>query len=107
VLITYNRPQDLDPKQLDPAAPAADLDPAGYERQAETVDVLGTPWNCTRRRAHSDDEHRAVFSQLGDGPTEANTIAPDVPSSFREPDPDHVRVAVTSATRPAGLSGVR
>lgn len=58
MLITYSRPQDLDPQQLDPAAPAADLDPAGYECEAETV-----------------DEHCAVFGQLGDGPAEAVAIA--------------------------------
>jgi hypothetical protein len=75
VIITYSRPQDLAPKQLDPAAPAADLDPDGYECQAETVDVIGTPWSCTRRPAHTDDEHRAVFGQLGDGPAEAVAIA--------------------------------
>ncbi|NRD26495.1 hypothetical protein [Frigoribacterium sp. VKM Ac-2836] len=47
---------------------AADLDPAGYEGEAETVDVGGTPRCCTRGRGHTDDEHRAVFGQLGDGP---------------------------------------
>jgi hypothetical protein len=75
VLITYSRPQGLDPQQLDSEAPAPDLDPTGYECEAETVDVLGTPWSCTRRRGHAEDEHRAVFGQLGDGPAEAVAIA--------------------------------
>lgn len=75
MLISYSRPQDLDPQQLDPGAPAADLNPTGHECEAQTVDVLGTPWSCTRRPGHTDDEHQAVFGQLGDGPAEAVAIA--------------------------------
>ncbi|RPE73733.1 hypothetical protein [Frondihabitans sp. PhB161] len=142
MIMNYSRPQGLDPQQLDPAAPAADLDPTGDECQAETVDVDGTPWSCTRRPGHTDDEHRAVFGQLGDGPAEAvaiawayewggaghgpaspepvhtitvtitfpetaatgvdaDRIAADVLANFWECDHDHVRVAVTSSTRPA------
>jgi hypothetical protein len=142
VIITYTRPKALGLSKLDPNAPDADLDPTAYECEAETVDVLGTRWSCTRRQGHTDDEHRAVYGQLGDGPPQAvaiawayehggagyspasleavrtvtvtvtfpqsaatdalaDRIAADVLTNFWECDHDHVRVDVTSSTRPA------
>jgi hypothetical protein len=103
VLITYSRPQDLDPQQLDPEAPAPDLDPTGYECEAETVDVLGTRWSCTRRRAHTDDEHRAVFGLLGDGPAEAVAIAwahEHGGAGYGPASPEAVRTVTVTVTFP-------
>jgi len=64
---TYRRPDNLDPNTLDPAAPVADLDPSGATCGADT-DEMGEPWFCTRRPAHTDNEHRAAFDRGGAGP---------------------------------------
>jgi hypothetical protein len=72
VLTTYARPKTIG-RQVDPAALAADLDPAGATCDASTYDEYGTARRCTRRPGHDDDEHRAVSSSDEDGP--AGTVA--------------------------------
>jgi hypothetical protein len=72
--ITYERPTTIG-EQIDPAAPAADLDPTGAECAATTYDVGGFEWHCTRRPNHTDDEHRAAFDVHGGGPTGAVAFA--------------------------------
>ncbi len=67
MLITYSRPDTIG-HDVDPDAPAADLDPAGATCDASTYDVGGVPWRCTRRPGHTDAEHRAAFELHGDGP---------------------------------------
>jgi hypothetical protein len=68
VIITYERPDTLDPQQLDPEAPAADLSPTGHECGTTTYDVAGLEWHCTRAPHPGDDEHQAAFERGGEGP---------------------------------------
>lgn len=74
MLITYSRPDTIG-HDVDPDAPAADLDPTGATCDASTYDVGGVPWRCTRRPGHTDDEHRAAFELHGDGPAGAVAFA--------------------------------
>ena len=72
--ITYERPATIG-EQIDPNAPAADLDPTGAECAATTYDVGGLEWHCTRRPNHTDDEHRAA----------STSTAADPPAKSRSP----------------------
>jgi len=73
VHITYRRPSTMGARRVDPNAPDADLDISQMECEAVPRGIPG--WQCTRSTGHPDDEHRAVFGQLGDGPPEAVAIA--------------------------------
>ena len=76
MIITYQRPGRLDPHQLDPNAPAADLDPTGHECGTTSVDVAGDEWRCTRAPHAGQDEHRAAYVLDHDnGPVGAVAIA--------------------------------
>ena len=61
MIITYQRVDNLDPHQLDPQAPGAD--------------VAGIEWRCTRAPHPGEDEHRAAFERDVDGPDGAVRIA--------------------------------
>lgn len=71
MIITYERPATLDPAQLDPTAPDADLSPTGHLCGRTTYDLGGMQWHCTRAPHPGDDEHRAAFDVHGDGPAGA------------------------------------
>lgn len=68
MIITYERPTDLDPETIEPDAPPADHSPTGELCGAETYDVAGLQWHCTRAPHPSDDQHQAAFERGGDGP---------------------------------------
>ncbi|MBF4632699.1 hypothetical protein ITJ42_15880 [Clavibacter michiganensis subsp. phaseoli] len=72
--ITYERPDHLHDRELDPHAPDADLSPTGETCGKTTNDVAGMEWTCTRR-PHTDSEHRAAFEYRGDGPQGEVAIA--------------------------------
>lgn len=95
--VTYRRPDHLDPRTTDPAAPAADLDPTGATCGAETAE-MGEEWFCTRRPHHLDNEHRAAFDRGGDGPADA------VGYAWRDElyDPSPAPVAPRSGLRDTG-----
>jgi hypothetical protein len=72
--ITYERPDSLHDRELDPHAPDADLSPTGETCGTTTIDVRGMEWTCTRR-PHTDSEHRAAYEYRGDGPQGEVAIA--------------------------------
>ena len=72
VHVTYRRPDTFGSQLIDPEAPGAALDISQRECGAVPGGIPG--WQCTRPAGH-DDEHRAVFGQLGDGPPQAVAIA--------------------------------
>ncbi|MEO7018414.1 MAG: hypothetical protein ABI067_18040 [Leifsonia sp.] len=75
MIITYQRPDELEHDQLDPNAPGADLSATGDECGRATVDVAGMEWRCTRAPHPGYDEHRAAFEREGDGPEGSVAIA--------------------------------
>ena len=75
MIITYQRPNALDPHQLDQDAPDADFSPAGAVCGTTTVDTIGVPWSCSRAPHPGQDEHRATIAPAGNGPTGAVAIA--------------------------------
>ncbi|TIH36147.1 hypothetical protein [Subtercola vilae] len=75
MIITYQRPDALEPHQIDPDAPPADLSPTGAECGRTTIDVQGAEWRCTRQPHPVQDEHRAAYDRDGDGPDGAVAIA--------------------------------
>ncbi|WIB72629.1 hypothetical protein [Curtobacterium sp. MCBD17_026] len=66
---TYSRPDTIAGNAIDPAAPDADLDPAGA-----LCGAADGQWTCTRRPHHTED-HRAAYDVGGDGPTGAVAYA--------------------------------
>lgn len=72
--ITYERPDHLHDRELDPHAPDAELSPTGETCGKTTNDVAGMEWTCTRR-LHTDSEHRAAYEYRGDGPQGEVAIA--------------------------------
>lgn len=81
--VTYWRPDTFDYRQIDPEAPDADLDVSQMECEAVPRGIPGC--QCTRPTGHPDDEHRAVFGQLGDGPPRLSRSRG--PTSARGPEP--------------------
>jgi hypothetical protein len=99
--ITYERPDHLHDRELDPHAPDADLSPTGGICGKPTTDVEGFDWACTRR-PHTDSEHRAAYGYRGDGPQGEVAIAWE--SNWAEPanQPRTTRTITTTITAPVG-----
>lgn len=99
--ITYERPDHLHDRELDPPAPDADLSPTGETCGKTTNDVMGVEWACTRA-LHTDSEHRAAFEYRGDGPQGEVAIAWE--SNWGEPanQPRTTKTITTTITCPVG-----
>ena len=74
MIISYQRPDTLG-HALDSEAPDAALSVDGSECGAETIDIDGIQWRCTRAPHPGQDEHRAAYERDGDGPDGAVAIA--------------------------------
>ncbi|WP_052663296.1 hypothetical protein [Clavibacter michiganensis] len=100
--ITYERPDHLHDRELDPHAPDADLSPIGETCSKTTNDVAGMEWTCTRR-PHTESEHRAAFEYRGDGPQGEVAIAWE--SNWGEPAnrPRITKTITTTITSPEGM----
>ncbi|MBF4632675.1 hypothetical protein ITJ42_15760 [Clavibacter michiganensis subsp. phaseoli] len=100
--ITYERPDYLHDRELDPHAPDADLSPTGETCGKTTNDVSGMECACTRR-PHTDSEHRAAYEYRGDGPQGEVAIAWE--SNWGEPAnrPRTATTITTTITHPTGL----
>lgn len=74
MIISYQRPDTLG-HDVDPEAPEACRSVDGFECGAETIDIDGFQWRCTRALHPGQDEHRAAYERDGDGPDGAVAIA--------------------------------
>jgi len=101
MIITYERPDTLEPDWLDPAAPPTDLSPTGAECGRVTYDVGGLEWRCTRPPHPGDDEHRAAFERNGNGPEGAVGFAWTHQYATDEPNDgiDHAAPPMPSPSR--------
>ncbi|MDO4039268.1 hypothetical protein [Clavibacter michiganensis] len=100
--ITYERPDHLHDRELDPYAPDADLSPTGETCGKTTNDVAGMEWTCTRR-PHTDSEHRAAYEYRGDGPQGEVAIAWESNWGEDANRPRTTKTITTTITSPAGI----